>query len=200
MITVEAFVGARGTDSVTLIDAVTAAKFKASGVDFVFQYLGTVTAQGVADIVAAGLGFMVVTYADQFDGPKAVAELRALDLPAGCTVWLDVESIGPTVTIASLKAQINSWAAAVFAAGYVPGLYVGANCQLTSLELYQLAVVRYWASESMIVDRNGQLAAPACGFCVVQCFPSVLWQGVEVDMDFIHEDYQNRLPSWVAAA
>ena len=195
----EAWVGARGVDCVTLINAESAAKFKASGVEFCLQYLGSVTAQGVADIVAAGLAFMPVTYADRFDGPTTVAELTALGLPTGCTVWLDVEGIGPSMDIPTLKQKINDWATTVATAGFQPGMYVGSNAQLTSLELYQLKVVRYWHSLSRILDRNGMLAEPSCGFCVHQLFPTVDWSGVEVDMDFIQQDYQNRLPSWVVA-
>ncbi len=199
MKTSTAFVGARGTDSVTLIDSATAAAFKSNGIDFVVQYLGSVTAQGVRDIVGAGLALMVVTYADQFNGAQTVAELQALGLPAGCTVWLDVESIGPSVTVQSLKDQINAWAKAVQSAGFMPGLYVGVGAQLTSVELYQLLVVRYWHSLSIILDRNGQPAAPACGWAMFQLYPTTTWEGVSVDMDFIQEDYQGRLPAWVTA-
>ncbi len=199
MNTATAFVGARGTDSVTLLDATSAGNFKKQGIDFVFQYLGSVTADGLAAILAAGLAFMPVTYADQFDGAQTVAEVKALGLPAGCTVWLDVESIGPAVSVPTLISQINAWANAVSAAGFQPGLYVGANSQLTSQELYQLAVVRYWHSLSMILDRNGQLAEPSCGFCCYQLYPTVNWAGVDVDLDFIQQDFQGRLPSWVVS-
>jgi hypothetical protein len=199
MQTIEVPVGSRLTDSVTLVTAATAGKFKASGIDGCFQYLGTVTAQGVADITGAGLGFMPGTYAAAFNGPAAVAECQSLGLTPGCTVWLDVEGIGPTVTIPSLKQQINDWAAAISGAGFQPGMYVGSNAQLTSLELYQLDVVRYWHSLSRILDRNGMLAEPACGFCVHQLYPTVTRCGVSVDLDFVQQDYQGRLPSWVVA-
>ncbi len=199
MNTATAFVGARGTDSVTLITATSAAAFKASGIDFVIQYLGSLTPQGVQDIVGAGLALMVVTYADKFNGAQTVAELRTLGLPEGCTVWLDVESIGPSVTVESLTNQINDWAAAVKAAGFMPGLYVGVGAQLTSAELYQLSVVRYWHSLSIVLDRNGAPAAPACGWSMFQLYPTTTWHGVSVDMDFCQQDYHGRLPVWVTA-
>jgi Domain of unknown function (DUF1906) len=200
MKTAQAFVGARGTDSVTIITAATAAKFKTSGLDFCLQYLGTVTAAEVLAITAAGLAFMPVTYADQFDGLETVSELKALGLSEGCTVWLDLESIGTDIAIPTLKQQINQWATDVIAAGFQPGLYVGANSQLTSLELYQLSVVRYWHSESRILDRNGQPAEPACGYCAFQLYPTQIWEGVSVDLDFIQQDYLGRLPFWVVSS
>lgn len=194
-----AVVGARGVDAVTLISTAAQAQgLKNSGIDFVIQYLGSVTAAGVDTILGAGLAFMPVTYADKFDGPKTVAELKALAFPAGCTVWLDVEGVGSTAPT-TLKQQINDWATAVQTAGYQPGMYVGAGVPLTSIELYQLKVVRYWHSLSKIVDRNGQLAEPACGFCMYQLYPSITWAGVWVDVNFVQQDFQGRLPTWVRA-
>jgi Domain of unknown function (DUF1906) len=190
--------GARGTDSLQTVDATAAQGLKASGVDFVIHYLGTVTSPIVDTILNAGLAFMPVTRADRFDGPAAVAELAALGLPSGCAVWLDVEAVS-SIDPTSLKQQINSWAEAIIAAGFEAGLYVGAGCPLTSVELYQLKVTRYWKSQSKVIDRNGQLAEPGCGWCMIQLFPSITWAGVLVDVDAIQQDYRNRLPSWTVS-
>jgi hypothetical protein len=115
-------------------------------------------------------------------------------------VWLDVEAIAlmdPTM----LKVRINAWARAVQAAGFVAGLYVGEGCPLTSAELYALAVTRYWKSPSTILDRNGQLAQPACSWCVYQLNPlNTQLAGIRVDLDIIQEDDLRRLPSWARAA
>ena len=195
-------VGARGTDSLTLIDTPAKAQaMKASSVDFVLQYIGTVTAPVVDIILDAGLAFMAVTRANHFDGASAVAELNALNLSPGCTVWLDVEddaSVDPAV----LKQKIDAWAVAITAAGFEAGAYIGAACPLTSVELYKLKVTRYWKSQSRILDRNGELAEPSCGWCMLQTFPSVIWAdtGINVDVDIIQQDYRNRLPSWVVRA
>jgi hypothetical protein len=150
-------------------------------------------------ILDAGLGFMPVTYADKWDGPNTVASLRALRLPPSCTVWLDVEGIG-AIPPADVIAKINAWAAAVFSAGYVPGLYVGAGCPLTSQELYEIPdIVRYWKGQSRITDRFGALAEPMCGWCMTQLFPHVPRGGVDVDVDVIGQDYQQRVPAYVMA-
>jgi len=194
-------VGARGTDSVTVITADAAKRLKASGIDFCVRYLGNVTAEELAGILAAGLAFMPVTYANMFDGALAVARCKALGLPLGTTVWLDVEgdSVWRTDPVA-LSGKINGWAAAVTAAGYVPGLYVGAPQPLTSAELGALGVVRYWHGQGRCVDHTGALAEPPAGWCMWQMWPSVTWEGVNVDVNIIGEDYKTRLPAWVVSA
>jgi GH25 family lysozyme M1 (1,4-beta-N-acetylmuramidase) len=143
---------------------------------------------------------MPVTYADKFDGPTTVSQLETLGLPQGCTVWLDVEGLSVDLSAQQVINQINAWADEVSAAGYQPGIYVGSNALLTSLELYQLHVVRYWHSMSAIVDRNGQLAQPGCGWCQFQLFDTTIIAGVSVDVNFIQKDWQGRVPSWVVAA
>lgn len=192
-----AFVGARGTDSVTLLSGDVAQNLKASRIDFVLRYLGSVTAAELRDILDAGLAFMPVTYANRFDGAQTVAEAHALELPAATTLWLDVEDTHDDA--ATVTRKINGWARVVLAASFMPGLYVGAGVGLTSLELYALAVVRYWRSMSRIVDRFGELAEPACGFCVEQCYDTVSWGGIRADIDFVHKDWRERLPNWAKA-
>lgn len=198
MKTEHAHVGARGIDTVILVSPQQALDLKAQGIDYVLQYLGSVTPAGVKGILDAGLAFMPVTYANKFNGASTVAQLKTLNLPKGCTVWLDVEGV-ENVPIADLKKSINNWATEVVAAEFMPGLYVGAGCPLTSVELYQLKVVRYWHSLSKVIDRNGQLAEPSCGWAQYQVYPSVYWEntGVWVDVNFIQKDYRERLPTWV---
>lgn len=187
-------VGARGIDAVSLVDTADKAEaLKAAGVEFVVQYLGSVTHPIVQTILDADLAFSPVTYANRFDGPTTVRELSLLGLPPGVTVWLDVESVEALNPIA-LQAKINAWAGAVIAAGYMPGLYVGPGSVLTSFELYRLRVVRYWRCGARILDRSGQLAEPGCGFCMDQLFPSITTGGLWTDLDVVQEDFRGRLP------
>jgi hypothetical protein len=195
---VRAFVGARGIDTIAPIATrELGAKIRAAGIDFVLQYLGTVTDAIVENIVRSGLGFMAVTYANKFDGKAAVRELGRLNVPRAMTTWLDVEG-HPEVDPQGLKRAIVDWSHDVSAAGYEPGMYVGPGCPLTSLELYQLPIVRYWRAGARLLDRNGQLAEPTCGFCLTQLRPEVLIAGVRVDVDFVGQDFRGRLPSWAA--
>jgi hypothetical protein len=180
---------------------------RASGIDYFVGYLGAIDAGRLEVVVDAGLAFMPVTFADAFDGNSAVEQCEALALPAGCTVWLDIEgkkvwAMNPQEVIA----RVNGWADAVIGGGYMPGLYVGSPQPLTGDELYALHVVRYWKAPSRVIDRNGRVwDGPACGFCMYQCWPSKNWptdtdpNRVFVDVDFIQEDLRGRLPAWVVA-
>lgn len=175
--------------------------------DFALRYLGSVDAAELQAILDAGLAFMPVTFCrgagwapsaalGTQDGKQAATRLGALGIPKGTTVWLDVE--GPGGTFHDVIDFINAWAHEVRAAGFDPGLYVGAGAMLTSGELYGLAVDRYWHSCSRVVDRDGKEVAPACGWTMIQVVPgNVTVAGVEVDIDFIQQDYRGRLPTWV---
>jgi hypothetical protein len=186
-------VGARLADTIELID--TPEKAKAllnAGIEGVFQYLGSVTPQVFNNIISNGLGFMPVTYADQYDGIRAVAEMKTLGIPLGTTAWLDVEAVsGMDKTM--LKGKINAWASNVRYANLIAGLYVGEGCLLNAEELFELAVTRYWMSPSIV-------PIPACHYCVHQLYPTVVWGGVSVDIDFVREDAEGRVPTWAKAA
>jgi hypothetical protein len=205
MIVEKAFVGARGIDSLPFSQAGTAAEAKrlaTAGTDFVVGYLGAMTPKRLQDILSAGLAFMPVTYAGAYanGATDEIAQLKALGIPQGCTVWLDLE--GPKAfkcPPGELIATINMWADAISSAGYIPGLYVGSPQPLTSGELYGLRVVRYWNALSREADRNGALAEPSCGWCMWQMHPSVTWGGVWSDVNMIGQDFKGRLPSWVVA-
>ena len=186
----KAFVGARGIDTVTTLTAESAAALKADGFSFAVRYLGSIDASEVAAITGAGLLLSLVTYADKWDGASTVAELKALGIPAGATIWLDVESVNEPA--AMVIGKIDAWANAVNSAGYQPGLYVGAAQPLTAAQLYALEVVRYWHSMSSVLT-------PSCGFCQLQLYPAVQVAGVSVDIDVIQQDYEGRLPMLVGA-
>lgn len=197
-------VGSKCVDCITLLTSSGASVFANHGIKGVAQYLGSVTTSGVSAILAAKMAFIPVTYADAMDGEDAVSELAALGIPLGTTVWLDVESVAVSTTADVLIEQINEWADTIAAAGYQPGMYVGANCQLTSEELYNLHVVRYWESMSDIRDRYGNLARPQCGYCFIQCYDTqpIPEEGlsilqVQVDFDMARKDWEGRQFSWV---
>jgi hypothetical protein len=196
-------VGARGIDSLAFSEGGTAQQandLARDGIDFFVGYLGAINQERLAYLLAAGIAFMPCTFANKFDGDKAVAQCRALGLPLGVTVWLDLEgkSIFDTAS-ATLIAAINAWATAILAAGFQPGLYVGSPQPLTSEELYALKVTRYWNALSRESDRRGALAEPKCGWCMWQMNPSRVWRstGVFVDVNMIGADFQGRVPNWV---
>lgn len=202
-------VGARGIDSEPwshVGDAAHATALKNSGIDFVSLYLGAVTPDVLSNVLASGLGYVPVCYASAVfgatPGPTTVAQMRALGIPAGVSVFLDLEgaqTLPTAIEPGALADKINAWADAVAAAGYVPGLYVGSPQPFSSAELYALRVQRYWRSPARVVDRFGNLAEPSCGWCMFQAWPSVTWEGVWVDVDFAYQDYRGRVPVACAA-
>lgn len=196
-------VGARVVDSFPFSlagGAPQARALKAAGVDGLVGYLGSMSAARVGHLLDAGLSFMPVTIAGEYrDGADdEIRQLKALDLPAGCTVWLDLEAEKADAAI--VIGQINAWAKAIAGAGYQPGLYVGVPQPLTSDELWSLSTVRYWRGMGSTRDRKNALAEPArCGWCMTQVYPTQIAGGVKVDFNIIGQDYLGRVPSWVVS-
>ncbi len=203
----KASIGACVVDSLPFSQAGTqsqATALRASGVDAVVGYLGVINAARVAFVLSAGLAFIPVTLAGEYnDGPNDEAmQLQALGIPAGTTVFLDLEGLAAfKADPVALIAKINAWADGIAAAGYVPGLYVGVPQPLTSQELYALRVQRYWRGQGSVRDRNNALAEPAgCGWCMTQMYPSITRGETWVDCNMIGQDYKGRVPTWVRAA
>ncbi len=212
-----AYVGARGVDSLPFSQSGTPAQavaLRETGIDFFVGYLGAMTKSRLSALLSAGLAFMPVTFAGEYKDGAAdeIAQLRALEIPAGTTVWLDLEGVdawnlGKTAQgRADLSRLINAWAKAIAGAGYMPGLYVGAPQPLTGADLYALAVVRYWLGIGRCVDYQGKDAYPACGWTMRQDWHNegmrgINWRGtgVFVDTNAIQCDHRGRLPTWVVA-
>lgn len=204
MKTEQARVGAIGFDSLPFSMGGTPANakaWKARGADFFVGYLGQMNKARLDAVLDAGLAFMPVTLAGEYnDGADdEIAQLRALGLPAGCSVWLDVEGQKAFNTPpAELIAKINAWAEKIAAAGYMPCLYVGVPQPLTSDELWNLKVQRYWRGQGSVRDRTNALAEPTkCGWCMTQMYPSITVGGVLVDANIVGQDYRGRVPAWV---
>lgn len=192
----------------------------ASGIDGFVGYLGSLNADRLRYVLEAGLGFMPVTKAGEFyDGPSdEVAQLKALAIPVGVTVWLDVE--GEKVwehgrrSPAEVIALLATWANAIKAEGWVPGLYVGAPQPLTGPELYALPFTRYWLGIGRCIDRFGKDAYPApelgkpggaVGWCMRQDWHNkgmgMVWRdtGVFVDTNAVQCDHRGRVPTWLVS-
>lgn len=201
-----ALVGARGADSLPFSSGGTvgqAVALKAAGYDFFVGYLGAMNAARLGHVLAAGLAFMPVTFGGEYlDGADdEIAQLKALGIPAGCSVWLDMEGLKAFRTDpAKLIAMVNAWADAIASGGWMPCLYVGVPQPLTSAELNALHVVRYWKGQGSVRDRNNALAEPSgCGWTMTQMFPSVVRGGVLIDANIVGQDYKARVPTWAVA-
>jgi hypothetical protein len=206
MRTFPAHVGALGVDSLPFSQAGTLEQAKAlryAGVKFLVGYLGVINAERLGHVLNAGLAFMPVTLAGEYnDGPEdEVKQLQALGLPKLCSVWLDLEGLKAFHTNpVELITKINTWADAILAAGYMPCLYVGVPQPLTSDELWNLRVKRYWRGQGSVRDRFNALAEPTkCGWTMTQMYPQHSLAGVWVDVDVVGQDYLQRVPNWVVA-
>ncbi len=70
-------------------------------------------------------------------------------LPAGVTVWLDLEGVAAGSPPQNVIDYCNAWHAEVTAVGYVSGVYVGASPGLTADQLYwDLHTSHYWRGGS----------------------------------------------------
>jgi hypothetical protein len=80
----------------------------------------------------------------------------------------------------------------VKAAGYLPGLYVGANCRLTGEQLYHdLKISCYWKSGSNVPS------IPVRGYCMVQTIrKNDAVNGIGIDRDEIMKDAKGQTPLW----
>ncbi|HTQ41890.1 MAG TPA: glycoside hydrolase domain-containing protein [Polyangiaceae bacterium] len=198
-------------DTDEILDAAKAAALRATGIKGVFRYLGDVSAAEAATILGAGLVLFFVNHSRAYgwipsaaegaaDGARDVQRLQKLGVPKGVHAFFDLEGVGggdPRAVIA----HVNAWAAAVKAAGYIAGLYVGEQTLLTSDQLFALPDVHlYWHSASRVTDASGKEAGPACGWAIFQGNPvDVVVAGVVVDYDSVYEDHFGRLPIGVAA-
>jgi len=166
-------------------------------------YLGSITPSKLARILAAGKTFSPVTYGGwrpaTLTAEAALKELRRLSIPAGVTIWLDLEA-QLTGSHGEIIEAVNRWAGPINQAQYIAGLYVGAGHQLTSDELHRLLVYRYWQGCSRLTDRYGQIAEPKNGFCGRQAYPpNQIIDGTQVDVDFYQQDFRGRVATVVAA-
>lgn len=225
-----AFASARVVDSLPFSQGGTvdqARALRASGIHGLIGYLGAMTKKRLGIILGAGLAFMPVTFAGEYKDGAAdeLAQLAALEIPKGTTVWLDLEGIEAWNTpAAELIRLIESWGKAIVAAGYEAGLYVGAPQPLTGKQLFGLRyITRYWLGIGRCVGKDGLDAYPDCGWCMRQDWHNnpdlaaynlkggMLWPPHEtdphlpdshrtfVDVNSIQADHRGRLPTWVVA-
>ncbi len=175
-----------------------ACSLKGAGIDFMYGYLGVINKPRVGYILDAGMAFMAVTLAGQYDGSRSVSQAQAIGMSPGSSVCLDVEGVvayrSDPIALATI---VNEWADTIRAAGFSPGVYIGSPQPFTSQELWMLHVQRYWRGQGRIVDRHNSLSEPwNCGWCCTQMYPSVVRGGILVDIDVIGQDYLGRVPNW----
>jgi len=187
-------VRAIGVDTIQVMTAAFLASLQAfdPAIEYIGRYVDTLTPSEVSLIHGAGYAILPFTYAGEFDPSPRLASLAALGCPAGVTLVLDVESV--QIPTAQLVTQINGWAAAVKAAGYDPGGYVGAASGLSAEQWGDLAIDRYVRSCSLVPESSE-------GFVVEQLFPPDIHVGSGLVVDYLvaRQDYERRsVTLWAA--
>ncbi len=203
-------VGSVVVDSLPFSNAGTMAQagaLRTAGAVALVGYLGAMSKTRLAAVLAAGMGYMPVTFAGEYsDGPQdELLQLAALGVPKGVTVWLDLEGLTAWKSDPiKLIQMIEDWAAPIVDAGYIAGLYAGVPQPLTSEELWKLkGITRYWKGQGRQVDRFGNLSEPSgCGWCMTQMFPSFYMGNPPtwVDANIVGQDYRGRLPTMMVYA
>lgn len=204
MKTAIAHVGAKVVDSLPFSQGGTLAQacaLRAAGCDALAGYLGAMNAARLGYLLESGLAYSPVTFGGEYeDGPlDELAQLRALGVPVGTTVWLDVEGLKAFRTDPKLLTQkIVDWCKPIADAGFDPKMYVGVPQPFTSDELWKLPVRGYWKGQGSVRDRFNELAEPLhCGWMMNQAWPSQPCGGVMVDFNQVTQDYRQRTFTWV---
>jgi hypothetical protein len=202
--------GATGFDIDCVLSNAEATDLVNKGFHFCLRYIartqsagdGNLTAEEATGILAAGLALMPVQHVAEANwspsewlgrqyGSHAAQHAKAIGFPQGVNIWCDLEGIAEQVQPADVIAYCNSWAESVCDAHYVPGLYVGSDCNLNGQQLYDLAFKHYWQSMSQVPT------LPQRGYQMVQHRPETVC-GCSIDRNTIQTDREGGLPIWLA--
>lgn len=204
--------GAQGFDTDSEVVPVTANALRKAGFEFAVRYLSRGSGQQAGDlsaaeaqaILGAGLALMGVQHCarpgwlptaelgDSY-GQAATTNAAAVGLPTGLTLWLDLEGVATYATAADAIAYCNAWAARVDAAGFISGLYVGAQQPLSADDLYwRLRVKHYWRSASRVPEVSLR------GYQLIQAIAPSPVAGLALDRDVTMADGFGGVPIWLA--
>ncbi|MEJ2457242.1 MAG: DUF1906 domain-containing protein [Novosphingobium sp.] len=208
--------GATGFDCNTVLTASSAAMFAEAGFTFAIRYVprnfvatsdnsqGNLTTGEAGAILSAGLALMIVQHVavspwtpsqslGESYGSYAAINASEVGMPTGTVLWLDLEGVASGTPASDIEDYCEAWFAKVVAAGYLPGLYIGANCGLTSDELEGLSCQYYRQSGSSVPS------LAQTGYCMIQSISSsYLLEGIAYDLDVIQADLIGKTPVWLA--
>jgi hypothetical protein len=168
--------GIVGFDTDGIVTAAAAAAFFAQGFQFCVRYVSRVAPQNANDLSAAeavdllnarlalmlvqhvrGAGWSPTAELGSSDGVHAAYHAFVIGFPPGVNIWCDLEGVEPMASAQQVIDYCNAWFDAVDAAGYVPGIYVGADAILDGPTLrHSLKFAHYWKSLSHVPDIPGR--------------------------------------------
>jgi hypothetical protein len=160
------------------------------------------TPEEAENILDSGLALMAVqhvragywtanTELGTSDGTMAGKNAQYVGFPSGVNIWCDLEAVDPKTSSADVISYCNTWANAVSSFGYIPGLYVGYECDLTSQQLAALNFKSFWKSQSNVPNVGG------IGFQMIQLYPETSINGIKVDFDVTQSDFKGNTVSWL---
>ena len=199
-----------GFDCDAVLSAALAQRFFSQGYRFCVRYLARTHAslnlseQEAADILNSGLALMPVQHVrapgwlpdqtlGQQDGQEAVSLAQTIGFPDRVNVWCDLEEVNAGAKAQDVIDYCRAWHHAVRAAGYSPGLYVGAGTLLTGQQLFGLPFQHYWRSSSSVPD------LPIRGYQLIQFSPTIQLNGISVDLDVALPDNRGDSAMWMRA-
>lgn len=198
-----------GFDCDITLSADLARQFFMQGYKFCFRYLSRgqmssqdLTGQEATGILNSGLALMPVQHArkqgwfpnqalGRQDGLEASANAETVGFPGRVSLWCDLEGVNSSAQAQGVIDYCEAWYQGVSAAGYTPGLYVGAEALLNGRRLDDLPFRHYWRSQSQVPD------LPRRGYQVIQLAPSIQINGVPVDLDIAMNDSQGGTAQWL---
>lgn len=204
--------GLLGFDANTVISFETAQRFFQDGYKFCVRYVSRgqepqtdLTPKEATDILNAGLALMPVQHVraagwipsrslGMQDGTAAAKNTKDVGFPQGVNVWLDLEGVSNSVSAEVVIDYCNAWFQEVSQAGYIPGIYVGSAAILTGQQLYSdLSFQHYWRSQSNVPNIAQR------GYQLIQLFPTVTINGIEIDIDVTQNDFFGGQVQWLVS-
>lgn len=199
-----------GFDCNAVLSAELAQQFFSQGYRFCVRYIAhaqsslNLSVEEATDILNSGLALMPVQHVrvpgwspdqalGQQDGQEAVLIAQTIGFPAGVNVWCDLEGVNPAAQQQDVIAYCRAWHGVVRAAGFLPGLYVGAGALLTGRQLFDLPFQHYWRSSSSVPDIRIR------GYQLVQFSPTIQLNGIPVDLDVALPDRRGDSARWLRA-
>jgi glycoside hydrolase-like protein len=201
--------GTLGFDCDFTLTAQDVANYVSQGYKFCVRYItrsqpteqpGDLTTAEANTILNGGLALMAVQHVAASPwtpsqslgteyGNNAVSCSKEVGLPPGMNIWLDLEGVAAGTPAQTVIDYCNAWFAPVAAAGYVPGLYVGAAAILDGDELYwDLSCQHYWKSGSAVPDVTVR------GYQLFQRIPP---DGGDIDQDATKTDQLGGSVLWL---
>ena len=201
----------KGFDTNTVVTASQAVYLKKVGYSFCIRYLslkagqkpGDLSFNEAQDILNAGLALSAVQHVlysgwtptankGTTYGKNAASNAIDIGLPLGMNIWCDLEGIASNTPSKNVIDYCNAWYNAVFNAGYILGIYVGANCILTGNQLYEnLKFKHYWKSLSRVPT------IPNRGYQLIQSLEENLIDNLSIDNDTTQNDEQDDSIIWI---